>query len=160
LGVWGLVFFLSRESRTVDAARFMAVTGSILLVVAAFEVPAALGLVNYRGVFQIPTPTWRRPGFRPDPELVYAREGDRRARWDCVGSELYSLRGATATTVYHCDLQLDRDGFRNPPGLDAVDVAIVGDSFVEGAHVGESELISARLGRLTGLKVANLGCRG
>lgn len=160
LGVWGLIFFLSRQGRTVDASRFGAVTGAILLAIAVFEVPAAMGLVNYRGIFMIPTPTWRRPGFRPDPELVYVREGNRRARWDCVGSELYSLRGASATTVYHCDLQLDRDGFRNPTGLDTPDVAIVGDSFVEGAHVGESELINVRLARLTGLSVANLGRTG
>lgn len=160
LGVWGLIFFLSRQTRTVDAARFTAVTGSILLVVAAFEVPAALGMVNYRGVFRIPTPTWRRPGFRPDPELVYVREGDRRTRWDCTGSEIAALRGVPGASVYHCDLRLDRDGFRNPPGLDAPDVAIVGDSFIEGAQVGDSELISARLARLTGLSVANLGCTG
>ncbi len=160
LGAWGLIFFLSRQSRTVNAARFTAVTGSILLAVAAFEVPAALGLVHYRGVFKIPTPTWRRPGFRPDPELIYVREGNSRARWDCVGSERHLLRGATPVTVYHCDFRLDRDGFRNPPGPAAPDVAIVGDSFIEGAHVGDSELITARLARLTGLKVANLGCTG
>jgi hypothetical protein len=160
LGIWGLIFFLSRRSRTADAARFTAVTGSILLTVAAFEAPAALGLVNYRSVFKIPTATWRRPGFRPDPELVYVREGNSHARWDCVGSERHCLRGATPATVYRCDFRLDRDGFRNPPGLDTPDVAIVGDSFIEGAHVGDSELITARLARLSGLAVANLGCTG
>ncbi len=160
LGIWGLIFFLSRQSRTVDAARFTAVTGSIVLAVAVFEVPAALGLVNYRSVFMIPTATWRRPGFRPDPELVYAREGNSGTRWACVGSERHLLSGATPATIYHCDLRLDRDGFRNPPGLDAADVAIVGDSFIEGAHVGESELITSRLARLTGLAVANLACTG
>ena len=160
LGTWGLIFFLSRRGRAIDAARFAAVTGSIVLAFAAFEVPAALGLVNYRGVFKIPTPHWRRPGFRPDAELIYVREGDRRTRWDCVGSERYSLRGAAPATVYHCDLRLDRDGFRNPPGQGTPDVAIVGDSFIEGAHVGESELINVRLARLTGLEVANLGRTG
>jgi hypothetical protein len=160
LGIWGLVFFLSRQGRTVDAARFTMVTGSILLAVALIEAPSALGLVDYRSVFRIPTPTWRRPGYRPDPELVYVREGDRQTRWSCVGSELYTLRGASPTTIYHCDLRLDRDGFRNPPGLDAPDVAVVGDSFIEGVHVGESELITARLTRLTGLAVANLGRTG
>ncbi len=160
LGVWGLVFFLSRQGRTVDAARFTTVTGSILLAVALVEAPAAVGLVNYRSVLGIPTPKWRRPGFRPDPELVYVREGDRRVRWDCLGSELFALRGATPAAIYHCDLRLDRDGFRNPPGLDAPDVAVVGDSFIEGAQVGESELITARLADLTGLTVVNLGRTG
>jgi hypothetical protein len=67
LGTWGLVFLLSRRSRTIDAARFAAVTGSILLAVAAFEVPSAMGPVNYRGLFKIPTPTWRRPASAPTP---------------------------------------------------------------------------------------------
>ncbi len=160
LGTWGLVFFLSRQGRTIDAARFAAVTGSILLALAMIEAPAALGLVNYRSVFRISTPTWRRPGYRPDPELVYVREGDRHARWSCVGSELYTLRGASPTTVYHCDLRLDRDGFRNPPGLETPDVAVIGDSFIEGVHVAESELMTARLAELTGLAVANLGRTG
>ena len=134
LGVWGLIFFLSRQSRTIEASRFVAVTGSILLAVAAFEAMAALGLVDYRGVFNIPTPKWRRPGFRPDPELIYVREGNRRERWDCLGSERYRLRGGSPATVYRCDLRLDGDGFRNPPGIDPPDVAIVGDSFIEGPH--------------------------
>src|SRR5579883_1356165 len=92
MGAWGLVFFLSRQGRVGDAARFLACTGSILLVVALVEVPAALGWVDYRSVFATPTPTWRRPGYRADPELIYVREGNRQARWNCVGSEIYSLR--------------------------------------------------------------------
>ena len=35
LGVWGLVFFVSRNDRSSDAARFVACTGSILLVFVA-----------------------------------------------------------------------------------------------------------------------------
>ena len=160
LGTWGLVFFLSRQGRKMDAARFLACTGSILLVVALLEVPTALGLVDYRVVFTTPTPSWQRPGYRPDPELVFVREGNRHARWSCRGSELYSLRGVPAPATYHCDLRLDGDGFRNPPGQDFPDIAIIGDSFIEGVHVAEPELISSQLGRLTGRTVANLGRSG
>ncbi len=160
MGAWGLVFFLSRQGRVGDAARFLACTGSILLVVALVEVPAALGWVDYRSVFATPTPTWRRPGYRADPELIYVREGNRQARWNCVGSEIYSLRGTPPAKTYRCDLQLDSDGFRNPPGVNPADVAVIGDSLIEGVHVDASELITAHLARLTGRTVANLGRSG
>jgi hypothetical protein len=77
-----------------------------------------------------------------------------------VGSEIYSLRGTPPARTYHCDLQLDSDGFRNPPGLNPVDVAVIGDSLIEGVHVDEPELITTHLARLTGRTVANLGRSG
>src|SRR5204863_985098 len=117
---------------TADAARFTACTGSILLVVALIEAPAALRLVDYRAVFSTPTPPWRRPGYRADPELIYVREGNRHVRWSCQGAELPDLRGGSPWATYHCDLRLDGDGFRNPPGLTSADVAVIGDSFIEG----------------------------
>jgi hypothetical protein len=160
LGAWGLVFFLSRRGRMGDAARFLTCTGSILLVVALVEVPTALSVIDYRSVFATPTPWWRRPGYRPDPELIYVREGNRHVRWSCVGSEIDSLRGALPARTYRCDLQLDSDGFRNPPGLNPADVAVIGDSFIEGVLVDARELITTHLARLTGCTVANLGRSG
>jgi hypothetical protein len=160
LAAWGLAFFLSRAGRAVDAARFLACTASALLTLALVEAPAALGLVDYRTVFSTPTPPWRRPDYRPDPELIWARLGDRRARWVCQGGELHMLWGATPWATYHCDLRLDRDGFRNPPGPAPADLAVLGDSFVEGAQVAEPELVTAHLARLTGRAVANLGRSG
>jgi hypothetical protein len=152
LGAWGLFFFVSRRGRATDAARFVACTGSILLVFAVMEAPAALGMVDYRWVFSTPTPPWRRLGYLPDPELIYVREGNRRVRWSC--------QGAPAGRAYHCDIQLDADGFRNPPALAVADVAVIGDSFIEGALVTEADLLTAHLARLTGLTVANLGRSG
>jgi hypothetical protein len=157
LGTWGLIFFLSRRTRVGDAARFVACTGSILLVIALAEVPTCLGLLDYRAVFSIPIPPWRRAGNRPDAELIYVREGNRHARWTCLGGELYGLRGAVPWTTYHCDLGLDQDGFRNLPGLDSADVTVIGDSFIEGVQVADPELVTSHLARLTGRTVANLG---
>jgi hypothetical protein len=160
LAAWGLVFFLSRRGRAGDAARFAACTGSIVLALALLEVPAALGLVDYRTVFATPTPPWRRPGYRADPELIYVREGDQHLRWSSQGGELHQLRGASPWMTYHCDLRLDGDGFRNAPGLTSAEVVVVGDSLIEGAQVAESEVLTAQLSRLTGFTVANLGRSG
>jgi hypothetical protein len=160
LGVWGLVFFLSRGDRAADAARFLACTGAILVALVIAEAPGALGLVDYRSVFSTPTPPWRRGGYRPDPELIYIREGNRHYRWSCSGAELQKLRGAPAARTYHCDIALDGEGFRNPPGLGAADVAVIGDSFIEGGLVAEPDVLTAQLARRTGLAVANLGRSG
>jgi hypothetical protein len=160
LAAWGLGFFLSRAGRGADAARFLACTASLLLVLAMVEAPAALGLIDYRDVFSTPTPPWRRPGYRPDPELIWARLGDRRVRWACQGGELHMLRGATPWASYRCELGLDGDGFRNPRGPASPDLAVIGDSFVEGAQVAEPEVVTAHLARMTGRTVANLGRSG
>jgi hypothetical protein len=62
--------------------------------------------------------------------------------------------------TYHCDLWLDGDGFRNPPGRSLANVVVVGDSFIEAAQVAEPELMTAQFARLTGCTTANLGRSG
>jgi hypothetical protein len=160
LAAWGLVFFLSRHGAEGNAARFLACTGAILAGVAVFEALAWLHVVDYRVVFQTPTPPWRRPGYRPDPELIFAKLGPRHTREVFRGAELHRLRGAVPGNVYECDLRLDRDGFRNPVDLRSSDLVVVGDSFVEGLHVAADELLTARLSRALGQTVANLGRSG
>jgi hypothetical protein len=160
LAAWGLVFFLSRHGSEGNAARFLACTGAILAGVAVFEAMALLHVVDYRGVFQTPTPPWRRPGYRPDPELIYAKLGPRHTRELFRGAELHRLRGAAPGHVYECDLRLDRNGFRNPVHLRTSDVVVVGDSFVEGLHVAADELLTTRLSSALGQAVANLGRSG
>jgi len=159
LAAWGPFFALSPLRPAGKAARFLACTLSMGLALGLFELPAALRLVDYRAVFSTPTPSWRRPGNLPDPELIYVRKGNERHRLRFIGSDLVRLNGAPQTT-YVCDLRLDGRGFRNPTDLPSADVVVVGDSFIEGLQVAEPELVSARLGRLLGASVANLGRTG
>src|SRR3954447_19218100 len=160
LAAWGPFLLLSRRSPAGKAARFAALTASILTCVAAFEAPALLGLLDYRTVFATPTPPWRRPGNRPDPDLIFAREGPREARQRFQGAELHGLRGASPWKTYVTDVRLDRDGFRNPTDLGRADLVVIGDSFIEGLHVSAPELVTARLSESTGRPVANLGRTG
>jgi hypothetical protein len=160
LAAWGPYFLLSRRDAKGRAVRFVACSASILLGVAVLEAPALLGLVDYRAVFATPTPPWNRPGNRPDPDLIYVRDGHRRTRLRFGGADLHRLRVETRPTVYACDLRLDRNGFRNPVDLDAAGVVVVGDSFIEGLHVAEADLVSARLAERLGEPVANLGRTG
>ncbi len=160
LAAWGPFFALSRLEPIGKAARFTLCTASIALSFAALEVPAALELIDYRTVFATPTPPWQRTGNRPDPDLIYVREGHQRTRFRYDGAELYGLRGAKPWQRYNCELALDADGFRNPTDADKADVIVVGDSFIEGLHVEAPELMTARLTEALGQRVVNLGRTG
>lgn len=160
LAAWGPFFLVSRLGPAGRAARFVVCSAAIATVMAAFEVPAMLGLVDYRAIFSTPVPPWRRPGNRPDPDLIYVREGPRRVHMRFVGADLHHLSGVRTAPVHECDLQLDRNGFRNPTDLTRADVVILGDSFIEGLQVAAPDLITARLSDRTGATVANLGRTG
>src|SRR5207244_4450858 len=54
----------------------------------------------------------------------------------------------------------DSRGFRNRSDLDRADVAMIGDSYIEGAYVSDEETAAVRLHELTGERVANLGVSG
>jgi SGNH hydrolase-like domain, acetyltransferase AlgX len=160
LGGWGLAFFLRPNATTANAARFFAVTVALALALGLVELPALLGRVDYRDVFQTPTSPWRRHNHRPDADLIYVRDGDRRERHRFVGGELAGLNGVGPKVIYQSNVLYDAQGFRNPRVLEKADVIVVGDSFVEGLHVGDSELMTSVLARETALSVVNLGRSG
>jgi SGNH hydrolase-like domain, acetyltransferase AlgX len=160
LAVWGLVVVRRRDDRAATVSRIALCLASIVLAVGVFEVPALLGLIDYRSLFQTRSAPWERPGNRPDPDLLYTREGNRRLRPVLTGNDVARLRGDAAPTHYRCDVRYDRDGFRNPRDLDAADVVVLGDSIVEGFQVAEDELVTAQLAERLGLVVANLARGG
>ena len=160
LGAWGLVFFLRPNATTGNASRFLAVTVALGLALGLVELPALAGRVDYRDLFQTPTASWRRHGHRPDAELIYVRRGGSREHRRFTGGELAGLSGTGARVIYESNVVYDGEGFRNPSVLAKADVVVVGDSFVEGLHVADAELMTTRLARETGLTVANLGRSG
>lgn len=160
LAAWGPFFLLSRHGPIGRGARFVAGTVSALAALMVFEAPAALGLVDYRELFANPAPAWRRTGNRPDPELIFVREGHRRTRLRFRGADVAGLAGVPATPTYRCDLRLDDRGFRNPRDLASADVVVLGDSFIEGLQVEPSQLMTSRLAGRLNVTVANLGRTG
>ena len=118
LAAWGPYFLLSRRGPAGRAVRFAACTASILAGLAAFEVPAMIGLVDYRAVFSTPDPGLAEAGqsARPGPRSTSAR-GTGGPACGSGGADLHRLRGCQAAPVYQCDLRLDRNGFRNPADL-------------------------------------------
>ncbi|MDR3617768.1 MAG: GDSL-type esterase/lipase family protein [Paludisphaera borealis] len=142
------------------AGRLLLCAASIVLAIGLFEAPALLGLVDYRSLFQTRSAPWERPGNRPDARLLYTREGNRRIRPVLTGNDVARLSGGPTPSLYHCDVRYDRDGFRNPRDLDEADVVVLGDSLVEGFHINEHEIVTARLSERLGLTVANLARGG
>ena len=75
LAAWAPYFLMTSQTRGQACARFLLSTASILACVGFFELLGIVGAVDYRQIFSTPTPPWRRPGNRPDPELLYVKEG-------------------------------------------------------------------------------------
>ena len=156
LAAWGPYFLLTRHSKQGTVARFLLCTSSILLCLGMFELVTLLG-GDYRPLFSTPTPPWKRPGNRPDRELLYVKDGPRKATLEFQGAERSRLRRAGYGTVYRCELRLDRNGFRNATEMGSAEVVVIGDSFVEGLQVSDDELLTHRLSATLGKTVANLG---
>jgi uncharacterized membrane protein YeaQ/YmgE (transglycosylase-associated protein family) len=157
LGLWGLYFFRAKHGPIGKAARFLVCTLSIGAVVGALEALALCNRIDYRSVFQTPAEPWKRRGNRPDPDLVYVRDGNQSFRRRLTGNDIGVLTGARSWQIYQCEVRYDRNGFRNPSDLNSADVIVVGDSFIEGPITPQSEVVTSRLAEALHCGVANLG---
>ncbi len=148
----------SRESRLEWAKRFLLVHATVALLVTLLEIPALLGMVDYRLLFRTPilSPA-RNPRYLADPDLLFIRRPHDQQRGVVVGGTMSFLYRVVTPTVIRYDLRYDRHGFRNDRDVDSAAIAVIGDSFVEGAEVAAESTTTAVLGRLTGLRAVNLG---
>jgi hypothetical protein len=157
LAAWGFYFFRSRHAMAGNAARFLACTTSIAIALVALEAASVFSLVDYRDVFLTPNEPWERTRNRPDPELLYVRDGPRHIHRRLMGNDVATLAGGREIHTYRCDVRYDQKGFRNAAGASSADVIVLGDSFVEGSHVSDTEVITSQLQALLNQTVANLG---
>lgn len=160
LAVWGLYFFPSRHRVAGNAARFLACTVSMVVALAIPEVGGHFAGVDYQRVFLSPSEPWERPGNQLDPPLLYLRKGGQHILRKMTGNDVGVLGGGVSAQVYRCDMHYDQDGFRNPHPSSAAGVIVLGDSFVEGPHVSDADVVTSQLERLLGRPVANLGRSG
>jgi GDSL-like Lipase/Acylhydrolase family len=162
---WIVLALLGGELRA-TLRRAAAATAGVVALVALLELPAWLGWVDYgrrlglpQHLLQTRVKPWENPGNVRDPELLYRhRPGERFRGW--TEGDLVQRFGIATDRAYFTDVGYDRNGFRNPTDLDAAAIAVIGDSFVEGALVAQGELLSARLAAALGAPVANLGVAG
>jgi len=130
---------------------------SFAFILFCFELPALLGVIDYRTIIG-PYHMWWAPNVH-DPELLSIHRPGAHQQGAARGgdsSASYQIPVA-GQTQFHWDVTYDRHGFRNLRDLQTADIAMIGDSFVEGLTVSDTELGSSRLAQLEGKTVANLG---
>ena len=126
-------------------------TGAILAILTMLEVPAMLGLLDYRLLLRPPNRlltakirAWEQPGMQYDDELIYRRRPHYELHTETTGNIMSWLHVPTDRR-YRLDVSYDSRGFRNDHEIDAAPVVIIGDSFAEASPslpiVGETREI-------------------
>lgn len=143
------------QSRIVQ--RFLLAAASIAFVLFCIELPALLGLLDFRTLIG-PFHMWWAPNIH-DPELLAIHRPHAHQTGSALGGDIatsYQIPRSDMTS-FQWDVIYDRNGFRNPADLESADIVLIGDSFVEGLTVTYAELVTTQLARLQGTVVANLG---
>lgn len=158
--VCGLTIALAHRPRRA-ALRACMVAVPVVAGLALLEVPAALKLVHWRVLCTrwLACDTYYSLTYQFDLELGMRRPAH--ARWseralsDVESS--WSLPPARRDTL---TFSYDALGFRNPARLQQADVALVGDSYVEGAYNDDADVVARRLEARLGRPVASLAVAG
>ena len=158
--VCGLTVALAHRPR-LAVLRACMVAVPVVVGLALLEVPAAIKLVHWRVICTrwLACNTHYNLTYQFDPELGMRRPAhahwSERALSDIEsGWSLPPARRATLTFSY------DALGFRNPVRLQQADVALVGDSYVEGAYNDDADVVARRLEARLGRPVASLAAAG
>jgi lysophospholipase L1-like esterase len=134
---------------------------AVLLATALIELPALVGLVDYRRVLIPRVLGGTGPHNRQmDPELIYRHLPHDRFVHYQAGDFAAGLALPTSRR-YRAEVVCDANGFRNRTDFTQADVVLLGDSFIEGYNVTQSDICSEQLARrLTGQTVCNLALCG
>lgn len=129
----------------------------MVFVLCCIELPAMMGVLDYRTVIG-PYHMWWAPNVK-DPKLLAIHRPHARQTGEARGGDSassYQIPPSDQTT-FRWDVTYDHNGFRNRQDLNSADIAVIGDSFVEGLTVSDAELGTSQLANLEGKLVANLG---
>ena len=152
---------LGAASVRIGRLRAMAVALTLGALLTLAELPALFGYVDYGHLWSVASGEWRGPAtsFVSHPVLAWARPPHRswegRPRSDMAVAFNLPVRAPREQSF-----TTDAKGFRNRLDRSHADIALVGDSYVEGAYVSDDETAASGLERLTGWSVANLGRSG
>jgi hypothetical protein len=140
------------------AHRLLLIPLSIFFALGLIEFPAFINVIDYRVLLGANFAWWPRYNIN-DPELIHIRRpyahfsGETRGG----GATIRHAIPPSDMTLYRWDVKCDHNGFRNEQDLKSADMAVIGDSFVEGLTVPYDELTTSLLAQLRGEVVANLG---
>jgi hypothetical protein len=158
---WAVYGLLSTVSRAELLTRFILTTGSITGGFLIAEAPALLQIVDYRAILGSyeSTSALSIAGRHADEELLWQHDPYYQYNEPYQGNLGLALcippDPSQSVTVRY-----DRHGFRNPKDLDAADIVVLGDSYIEAYMTPEAGLATTVLSQLQGKVVANLGHSG
>lgn len=146
------------------AFRLLAASLACAMVWIGLELLAALHWINWRVLFD----QWAgmgvinhqyKIGFLTDRELEFRRPPN--ARWTGLAAgDIEAEWSVPPANPPALTFAYDQWGYRNPPSLVRAEVALLGDSFVEGWYLNESETAARILESELSRPVANLGVAG
>jgi hypothetical protein len=129
---------------------------TLVIVIALLELPASFGLVSYAGLLKTTAVT---DAFIADSALSFRRPPG--ASWTGrVRSDLASSWNVPLAPLKEISFTTDAQGFRNTTDLTQADVALIGDSYVEGWYVSDDRTTATVLERHLRRPVANLAVSG
>lgn len=128
----------------------------LVVLVALLELPAAFGLVSYAGLVETTAVT---DAFIADAALSFRRPPG--AAWTGpVRSDLTSSWNVPLAPPKTISFTTDTQGFRNVDDPQRADLALIGDSYVEGWYVSDDATVASVLERRLRRPVANLAVSG
>lgn len=157
---WAIAIDFASDPRRMRF-RAAALTLSALVGAILLEMPAAAGFIDYSRIRGALTGQWQGPSvdFIADRDLSFRRPAH--AKWaGWPRSNMAQVFNLPLRSAYRQTYSTDSRGFRNSVDFDRADVAMIGDSYVEGAYVSDEETAAVRLHELTGERVVNLGVSG
>lgn len=129
---------------------------TLAVVLGLLELPAAFGLVSYAGLVETTSLT---DAFIADSALSFRRPPG--ASWTArVRSDLASGWNVPLAPPKEISFTTDAHGFRNTTALARADVALIGDSYIEGWYVSDDKTAATVLERQLRRPVANLAVSG
>lgn len=151
---------LARRPR-LAAFRITAITITLVFIVLLLEGVASLRIAHWSLVFQkfAGDGTEFLWAYRHDPELSFRRRPF--DHW--VGTPASDIeRGSSmpSSLTHPISFTYDQWGYRNTVSRTKSDIVLIGDSYVEGAHVSDDQTIARRLEERLGRPVQNLGVAG
>jgi hypothetical protein len=150
----------ARDRRTM-LFRIAAATMALGVCVLLFEASAVAGLLDFHRIRNIFSGDGdeRSVDFLSDHEMSFRRPAHAHSsgRPRSNMAETFNL---PIRSPYVQTFSTDSRGFRNAADLTRADIALVGDSYIEGAYVSDEETAAVRLQERLGRPVANLGVSG
>jgi acetyltransferase AlgX (SGNH hydrolase-like protein) len=149
------------EAARTALLRVLLASGVLLASLGLLETPALLGRLDYRRLLDEATGNWRGPAS--EYQLDYERAFRRRGNVHIVGrpqGDIAARYNLPIRSPRPLEFTFNARGFRGKGELERAEVALLGDSFVEGWYVSDGETCAERLAARIGRPVANLGQSG